>query len=262
MRNQRRVIAGICCASVIGIGAGFALGLPTSASAARTAATIGTDSTGTTDATPTSDHADNDSDQMGHMGHDGPGHHGWFLQQLVDDGTITAAQRDSIIAAAKAAVIGNAGAAGDPSTLLSGALAALVTDRTITQAQADAVTAAISEFAGFGGFPGGPGGFDGPGGFGGFGSHDGFGDHGHRGVSLDVAATALGMTADELKVELQAGKTIADVATAKGVKVQAVIDALVAEQTANITARITDAVNGVAPTPPNHYDATTSTTTG
>ncbi len=48
---------------------------------------------------------------------------------------------------------------------------------------------------------------------------------------LEVAADALGMTADELKAELEAGKSIAQVAEERDVDVQTVIDALVAAGT-------------------------------
>src|SRR4051794_26102413 len=45
-----------------------------------------------------------------------------------------------------------------------------------------------------------------------------FGGHG-GGVNLETAATALSMTPDELRTELEAGKTIAQVAGEKGVDV-------------------------------------------
>jgi hypothetical protein len=57
---------------------------------------------------------------------------------------------------------------------------------------------------------------------------------GHRGMGmrmgmgLDAAATAIGITTDELRTELQAGKTIAQVAQAHNVDPQKVIDVLVA----------------------------------
>lgn len=54
---------------------------------------------------------------------------------------------------------------------------------------------------------------------------------GPRGERLETAAEALGMTADELRTELEAGKSIAQVAEEKGVDKQDVIDALVAEGT-------------------------------
>ena len=62
----------------------------------------------------------------------------------------------------------------------------------------------------------------------GFGKHGGGGDRGFGG-NLDAVATALGLTADELKTELEAGKTIAAIATEKSVDVQTVIDVLVSD---------------------------------
>lgn len=55
-----------------------------------------------------------------------------------------------------------------------------------------------------------------------------------KGEHLTTAAEVLGMTAEELRAELQAGKSIADVAAEKGVDKQRVIDALVAAATARI----------------------------
>jgi hypothetical protein len=146
-----------------------------------------------------------------------------------------------------------------PGEFLKTQLDALVAAGTITQAQEDAIIAgieanrpALGDHAGDHGGPGrGPMG----------------GGHGGRGFGggLDAAATALGVTTDALKTDLEAGKTIADVATEKGVDVQTVIDAIVAEQTADITQRVTDMVNGVRPAPPAEApdtDDTTPTTTG
>jgi hypothetical protein len=62
----------------------------------------------------------------------------------------------------------------------------------------------------------------------------GFRAHGPRGERLETAAEALGMSADELKTELEAGKSIAQVAEEKGVDVQTVVDALVAEGMARL----------------------------
>ena len=57
----------------------------------------------------------------------------------------------------------------------------------------------------------------------------------HKGEDhLATAAGVLGMSADELRTELQSGKSIAEVATAKGVDKQKVIDALVAAATARM----------------------------
>jgi lambda repressor-like predicted transcriptional regulator len=60
-----------------------------------------------------------------------------------------------------------------------------------------------------------------------------------RAHPLAVAAEALGMTEAELRAELEAGKSIADVAQAKGIDAQTVIDALVAR----FTERAADMVN-------------------
>jgi hypothetical protein len=66
------------------------------------------------------------------------------------------------------------------------------------------------------------------------------GPRGHHGPGLAAAAEALGMTEDELKTELESGKSIADVAGEKGVDVQTVIDALVADASAHIDQEVTD----------------------
>jgi hypothetical protein len=57
------------------------------------------------------------------------------------------------------------------------------------------------------------------------------GPFGHRGERLETAAEALGMTAEELRAELQAGKSIAQVAEERDVDLQVVVDALVAAGT-------------------------------
>jgi uncharacterized protein YidB (DUF937 family) len=68
---------------------------------------------------------------------------------------------------------------------------------------------------------------------------------GFGGVS--VAAEALGMSAEELRTALRDGKTVAEVAEERGVDVQTVIDAMVAEASEDIEERITDFVNGELP---------------
>ena len=155
----------------------------------------------------------------------------------------------------------------DPGTRIADSLAPLVADGTITQEQADKVASTLSEAMPMG-----------------------RGDHGGRGMGLDAAATALGTTADELRTELQSGQTIAQVAEAKGVDVQTVIDAMVAQakthldeevasgehtqaeadqKLADVTQRITDSVNNGVPArgdrgpggPPS-ADGSTGTTQG
>lgn len=82
-----------------------------------------------------------------------------------------------------------------------------------------------------------------------------------RGERLQTAADALGITPAELKTELEAGKSIAQVAEEHNVDVQKVIDALVAEGTARLDAmkaalpdRVTQMVNREGlPKRPGHH---------
>ena len=226
-RQKKFAIAGVTGAMLIGAGTGVVLNLPSSAGASDRA-TIAT--TGSTDSTDTANSTE----------------------------TTTATPDGTAPTPPDAPAIGR-------TDFLKTALDALVADGTITQAQEDAILAGLKAqlpTLGDGKFPG-PGGMGGPGmGRGGRG-HGGFGEPGFggRGAGLDAAATALGITTDELKTELQAGKTIADVATEKGVDVQTVIDAIVAAETANITERVTDMVNGVRPEKPAEPSTDSSTTT-
>jgi hypothetical protein len=137
------------------------------------------------------------------------------------------------------------------------ALAGLVADKTLTQAQADKVASTLAA-SGVRGGPGGPGGMRGPRGMGG-------------GQALGAAAKALGMTESDLLTQLRSGKSLAAVAKQKGVDVQKVVDALVAEakqriadavksgrltqaqadqRLKNLTARITAKVNATRPVGP------------
>ena len=116
----------------------------------------------------------------------------------------------------------------DPSTRLGEVLKPLVTDGTLTQAQADKVVAALVAARPQGG-QGGPGG------------HHGHGPDGKGGAKgLDAAAKALNMTAADLRTQLEGGSTIAKVATDKGVAVQTVIDAMVADAKAHLAQEVTD----------------------
>ncbi len=220
MKQKRLAIAGMTGALLIGAGTGVVLNLPSSAGASggnsAAVATVATDPA--------------DPAVPGDPGDGGIGDH-------------------------------------QPGQFLKDSLATLVSSGTITQAQADAITAAVQANRPAGGAGVGDGDGDGPhGGPGMGGPHGGpgmGGPHGgpgmggrHGGPGLDAAATALGMTNDELRTELQAGKTIADVATAKGVDVQKVIDALVAEA----KTRITDMVNGVKPVAPADAPADSAAT--
>lgn len=62
----------------------------------------------------------------------------------------------------------------------------------------------------------------------------------HRGEGLATAAEALGISEDELRAALEGGQSIAQVAEAEGVDVQAVIDALVADATTRLEEAITN----------------------
>jgi len=105
------------------------------------------------------------------------------------------------------------------------ALAGLVSDGSITQEQADEVAATLDEadLGGHGGGHGGPGG-----------GHGG-------GRDLAAAATALGMTEEDLRTALQADDaTLASVAEEQGVAVDTLVDALVAAAQERITQAVTD----------------------
>ena len=116
----------------------------------------------------------------------------------------------------------------DATSRLEEVLQPLVEDGTLTQAQLDAVTDALRDA--------------GPvwGGHGGAGErHGGPGRFGAR-LSLETAATTIGISAADLRTALQDGQTLAEVATANGVEPQAVIDALVAEATARFDDAVAD----------------------
>ncbi len=146
-------------------------------------------------------------------------------------------------------------------------IAAAVKAGTMTQAQADErianLTAHVTdEVNGVAGGPGGHGGGMGKGGRGGHGADD-----------VAAAAKALGMTDADVTAALESGKTLATLAKDKGVDLQRVTDAIVAvdkaeiaaavkagtmtqaqadERIANLTAHVTDEVNGVAGGPGGH----------
>lgn len=102
----------------------------------------------------------------------------------------------------------------DPGQRLAEVLQPLVDDGTLTPAQLDAVTAAL-QAAGPMGHVGPADGRGGPG-------------MGRGGANLDVVASTLGLTADEVRTAIEGGQTIADLAAANGSSADNVIDALVA----------------------------------
>jgi hypothetical protein len=115
----------------------------------------------------------------------------------------------------------------EPGTRLRETLQPLVDAGTITDAQAEAVTAHLvenrperGEFGeGHGGHHRGPGMFG-------------------RGVASEALTDLLGIDGEELRTQLRDGATLAEIAQAQGVEVQAVIDELVAE----VTERVDNAV--------------------
>lgn len=119
-----------------------------------------------------------------------------------------------------------AGAAGYASTAVTtasdgagwvqDALAGLVGDGTITQEQADAVETALQEAR-----------------------PERRGHHLHH-IGRGVVADALGISEDELHTALRDGQTIADVAEAQGVEVQAVIDAVLTDLEERLGERVAD----------------------
>jgi polyhydroxyalkanoate synthesis regulator phasin len=133
---------------------------------------------------------------------------------------------------------------------LTEVLQPLVDAGTIT---ADQMQAVIDTLAAAGPIGGGHG----PGG-----DHGGRGGHGGRGKGLDAAATALGITADELRTQLEAGSTVADVATAEGVDLQTVIDAMLAEVKAHLDEEVTEGDLTQAEADTKLADATTRITEG
>lgn len=100
---------------------------------------------------------------------------------------------------------------------LAQALANLVTNETLTQAQADAVQAEVARLA--------PAHRPG---------------HHVAKIALETAAATLQMELEALRTELRNGKTLAQVADEKGVAVDTLVDALVAEATKRIDGAVAD----------------------
>jgi hypothetical protein len=107
------------------------------------------------------------------------------------------------------------GTAAAKTAWMTDALQSLVDDGTITQAQADAVGAKLAA------------------------ARPERGPHRGGGPArLAVAASAIGIDESALRDALQAGDSIAEVATANGVDPQVVIDALVADLDARLAAKV------------------------
>lgn len=251
--TKKLAVLGVTAGLVAGAGAGLLMNLPGGASAKSPVAVSATDTgtdTETDSGAPASsiDGAAGEVDGEHHGGRHGGGHGGHHgdpaereaklrevLQGLVDDGTLDASDVDAIVTALTtrpATPPADDGTRPEPGERLAAHLQALVDDGTLTTAQRDAVVTALEAARPDDG-----------------GRHGGR-HGGMRGEMLDTAATAIGITADALKAEIEAGKTIAEVAVENGATAQDVIDALVATASTDLTQRITDMVNGVRPEGP------------
>lgn len=233
MKQKKWAVAGVTAGLLAGAGASFALNVPggAGASPSRIVVTAANDNSTVAGAATSTRHGD-PAERAAKLNE--------VLQPLVDAGTITSADRTAILNAltTRPTTPPAEGVARGPQAKL----AALVTAGTITQAKADAVAAALEAARPAEGAEGRPHG--GPGDRGGRGGH---GDHdrGPRAEGLAKAADVIGISVDALKTALMNGQTIAQVAQANGKSVDSVIDALVADATANLRQRITDMVNGV-----------------
>jgi len=207
MQRKKMAVIGVSAAMLAGAGAGLAVTWPSGAGAGSSLSASVDPTQDTTGGTSATPSTDSTTPSTESAQPNVKPHNGLkdILDQMVAAGTITQDQADAILAAIQAA---HPGEPGDHK----------------------------------GGHHGGPG-FGGIGGVGGLGGLGGLA--GPLQDGLDAAAKAIGITSDQLKTELESGKTIADVATEKGVDVQTVIDAIVASETANIQDQLTKIVTSI-----------------
>lgn len=118
-----------------------------------------------------------------------------------------------------------AAAVGDRVSKIKNALKGLVTDGTLTQAQADKVATTLDQKLEKRGHGRGPG--------------HGRG-HGPKGPRLEAAATAIGITEAELRTQLKAGKTLAQIAATKNISKAVLIDKLVTAAEAHLAQAVKD----------------------
>lgn len=105
----------------------------------------------------------------------------------------------------------------DRLTAIKNALAGLVKDGTITQDQADKVASTLDSK-----LPQRP-----------------FGSHGMRiGAGLDEAASIIGISEDELRTQLRSGKTLAEIAKARGMSQSTLVSKLVAAAKTRVAAAV------------------------
>lgn len=105
----------------------------------------------------------------------------------------------------------------DPSERLLEVLQPLVEDGTLTQAQLDSVIETLVAAGPMGGEHGGRGG---------------------RGPGLEIVASTLGMTAEEVREAISNGQTLAQLAEANGSSGEALIDAILAEMKTHLDEKV------------------------
>jgi lipoate-protein ligase A len=231
-RTSPRTIAALVAGLAAGGAVGFAVGVPSLINAAPAASEQATDAGDDVTVAPLH-HGEP------HRDHAGPRGGGRALEVLTEVLGLDAETLRSEFAAGKsvADVATEQGVA--PEAVadaivddLATHLAEHVADGTLTREEADAklaeaetrVTERLDDVPAFGGERGGDGrGGRGPG----------------RGPS-EAVLTLLGIDAEALRAEFEAGRTIADVAADNGVDVQAVIDLMVTEAEAHIAEHVTE----------------------
>lgn len=236
MNAKKWIVAGVTAGVLAGGAAGFALTVPGGAGAATGGA--GSTQPAVVVIPQHRDGRGSPEERAAKLGE--------ALQGLVDSGVIDTAERDQVVTALTtrpaAPPAEPPAERPDPATMLSQRLQPLVEDATLTVEQRNAVVASLQAAREA---RGGEHRGEGRGGEGRSGAGRGERAGRHLGAAAETAASVIGITTDELTAALQGGQSIADIATANGVEPQKVIEALVAEATAELTQRITDMVNGV-----------------
>lgn len=239
--TNRKTTAALIAGLVAGGAAGFAFGIPALTSAAPVVVQQADDTDSSADVVDPSTPVD--GTETGRRGNHGPrgGGRGPAPEVLAEIlGLDTDALRAEFEAGNSVADIAEAQGV-DTQTVVDGLVADLeehlaehVADGSLTQDEADAKLAdaetriadRLDEVPRIGGHDG---------------DHDGdrAGGHGGKGVSEEVLGL-LGIDAETLRGEFAAGNSLADVATANGVEVQAVVDQMVAEATDHIAEHVAD----------------------
>ncbi len=239
--TNKKTIATLVAGLVAGGAAGFAFGVPALTSAAPVVVQQ-TDDSGTDPGAATDAAADGDVHDDGERGPHGPrgGGRGPAPEVLAEIlGVDVDTLRSDFEAGMSVADIAEAQGVETQAVVdglvadLADHLAEHVADGSLTQDEADAKLAdaatmiadRIDDVPPVGGHEGG--------------DHGGEGRGPRGGVSDEVLAL-LGIDAETLRAEFGAGKSLADVATANGVDVQAVIDQMVTEGEAHIAEHVAD----------------------